>query len=353
MHSTAQLGAAGRHNRRLAALLALLLGLAVTGADGSWKTPREALDHVRIAGHFRIFYALEGVNALAPARRSDLDGNGVPDYVDDIALQLQAAEKLFVTVLGFQSPLASKRYAGRIRAYDVHLLAIDGHGSSGDGIVTYRYRHLDVPRIPALTLTLSCALPPGNLSPAHEFFHAIQNGYTVFKNRWFTEGTARWSETALGADPARTTTLPAGKASLQQWLSLTYGASRVWNRLAGICDDGANTFSLAGLPKYYVSDGAAIFADDILHGQGFMKHLLANLAAADHLASKRWRRGSYDWSEAQQKAAANDPYLLCAIQATVQHHCAGRAASAELQAFVTAVRSASNNACLQQLDAQP
>ncbi|MFN9913189.1 MAG: hypothetical protein ACK53L_11425, partial [Pirellulaceae bacterium] len=37
-----------------------------------------------------------------------------------------------------------------------------------------------------------------NLTPAHEVFHLIQNSATYFKNRWYTEGTARWSERGLG-----------------------------------------------------------------------------------------------------------------------------------------------------------
>jgi len=60
-----------------------------------------------ILGRMRILYAKEGLSAVSPG---DVDENGVPDQVENVAKQLWAAHRLFCESLQFPDPFKSERY---------------------------------------------------------------------------------------------------------------------------------------------------------------------------------------------------------------------------------------------------
>jgi hypothetical protein len=163
--------------------------------------------------HFRIHYTLTGEHA-APAL--DADGNGVPDFVEEVALALEWSWHVEVRVLGWAAPPPDGLVGGDDR-YDVYLENIYEEGISGyvDGgyedtfagdnpnspqeetDASFSYMSLDndfaendewgVPGISALDAMRATA--------AHELNHAIQFGYDGQEPAdWLWEATATWIE---------------------------------------------------------------------------------------------------------------------------------------------------------------
>ena len=80
-------------------------------------------------GAFRVFYRTEGDHAVPI---EDRNGNGIPDRVDDLLMQLVAADWLYQTQLGLTGPLQQVRYA-RATGIEIHLLHFDkGSGLAFD-----------------------------------------------------------------------------------------------------------------------------------------------------------------------------------------------------------------------------
>ena len=78
---------------------------------------------------------------------------------------------------------------------------------------------------PYLTIDIDRDIGTRNLTPAHELFHAFQNGYTLFKNAWYTEGTARWAENAFREEPPANKTPP--KRAATAWPRSGQGSRRI------------------------------------------------------------------------------------------------------------------------------
>lgn len=95
---------------RKALALTLCLGsAALAGFMGNATAPvlaRSAASdsvYTKETEHFAVFYLKTGVHAIAGAT-VDQDGNGHPDNVDDVALQLERIWRLGVDTLGFPAP---------------------------------------------------------------------------------------------------------------------------------------------------------------------------------------------------------------------------------------------------------
>ncbi len=316
--------------RRLAGLV--LLGLAAdASAPGGeprpeWQRRRAALDRMHPAGEFRIFYAVGGPDALP--ERADVNSNGVPDRVENIALQLVTARSLYVDVLKLRPPLESPRYAGRARFIDVHVAtppfrpgAKRQNGQAGDAIVNYRRPCDPAGGVGALTIDIANDLPPANLTPAHELFHSFQYGYTLFKNAWFLEGTARWSEHALRRGVGRVEDLPATPEAVRRLFEASYDAAGFWNGLAAALDpDGRMRLPDALRTATYVGGTPRVIGDDTLNGADFMRRLLEALDRADDVVSKAEGLDPLDWKEARQKSPANHASIWAAVIETLRPH---------------------------------
>ncbi len=124
-----------------------------------------------------------------------------------------------------------------MKAIDVNVWTLGNkNGSAGDAIVNY-HRPSDPPEgVEVLTIDLSAKLPPRNLSPAHELFHQFQNGYSQFKNAWYYEGMARWSEDLFRSGAGAADALPASGTELEALFARSYDASRTWQALARATD---------------------------------------------------------------------------------------------------------------------
>ena len=82
-----------------AALMLPLCGRA-TAAENSQPS-------VHQSGRIRVFYEKDGPDAVD---LTDVNGNAIPDQVEDALTQLRAAEMLYVGALGYPDPFLSERY---------------------------------------------------------------------------------------------------------------------------------------------------------------------------------------------------------------------------------------------------
>jgi hypothetical protein len=316
--------------RRRSAVLALSLLLAIGPApavDAPGTKPlshaalRRSLPHVLTENHIRVFYATEGEHAVAA---DDLNQNAIPDQAEDVMIQTLAAWRLW-TSLGFADPLTTPRYQGS-RWLDIHLLSRGTLGSNGvayDEIQRFG-RDGDPAGTGSLCFDVATSVKaPANLTPAHELFHILQNSVCFLKNRWFTEGTARWSEAALGRGglPAGLQTRawpPAGDGdgdgdgdALQAVFDGAYDtAGSYWAPLLALEDpDGrlpADRLTRDLREARYIN-GEPVLKDLHLTGWQFIRELLQALDAADDRL--QLERGLGRWPEAEQFSPANNAVI--------------------------------------------
>jgi hypothetical protein len=106
---------------------------------------------------------------------------------------------VFCHIAGFPDPLDSPFYPHR-RYIDVYLFnrKLMNGGNGRNFSTPFPIRDPDERGARSSYIHILNTLDvTGNPTPAHEFFHQIQNGMTRVTNTWFYEGTARWSEEAL------------------------------------------------------------------------------------------------------------------------------------------------------------
>ncbi len=271
----------------------------------------------------RIFYQTSGQHTVDI---TDLNKNGIPDQVEDVMTQVRAARKLFVEVLGFPEPLKTERFreASFIDISFRHKDTLKMNGVAYDELQRF-HKPGDPPDTRSIAFTVATSVKaPANLTPAHEFFHLIQYSTTYFKNRWFLEGTARWSERALGAGdlgPLHILTdwpLPQEKAATIT--AMTYeAAEHLWNPLAARLDDQGQIRDspvLQQIQNMTYTDGSPAMKDLRLKGTALIREVLIELNRVDDIA---FRELGYDrWSEENQRSIKNDAYMLRAIEQVVQ-----------------------------------
>ncbi len=300
-----------------------------TGAVGTLATltclSGQAVEtRIHQVGRIRVVYQMDGPNAVKP---DDVNQNGLPDQVEDLMTQVNAARLLFVEILGFPDPLETERFRSArfidIRIRNKNILGCNG--TAYDEVQSF-----GIPGDPKGTLSIgfcvSSSLEADNLTPAHEFFHLIQYSTSYFKNRWYTEGTARWSERALGdgslgpVHPLVSWPLPEDKIAAVY--AMSYDASEYfWNPLAakldpkGLIPDSAE---LKHLQAMTYTDGTPVLKDLDLTGWQFVRDVIVELGKIDDLA---FRELGYDrWSEANQFSPRNNPFILQAVKVVVRRH---------------------------------
>ena len=299
---------------------AVLPAAAQENAAGRCRVERNAtlseLDRVYVRDEFRIRYTLEGTHALPDLR--DQNRNGIPDKVEDVATQLVVGRRLFSDVMGLTHPMRQPRYA-RATSIDVFLLKMErGNGLSYDEVRNYRLGSGEAAGHCALRIDLLNLHANQNVTPVHELFHQYQYGYTMFKARWFLEGTARWSEYVLRPGSGPQQPLPATLQALhEQVFSQTYAASGMWNRVANMLDPDGRLRLPPGLAQTTYVDGSLVIHDDQLHGIAFIKALLEALGPIDRRVAARNGWPAFGWKEEDQRSSAHDAEIFQGvIQAT-------------------------------------
>ncbi|MDF1875014.1 hypothetical protein JHD48_04620 [Sulfurimonas sp. SAG-AH-194-I05] len=307
--------------------------LLVSMIEASWKKERESLDKIHQVNEFRIFYTLHGVNALED--NTDLNNNNIPDIIENIGLQLDTANQLFHNIFEFERPLVRSRYKNTVKYIDVHILSLGYNGNSGDAVILYDYKIIKE-NTKSLSIAISNKIQFDNLTPAHELFHVYQNAYTMFKNRWFTEGTARWSEYAFKKRTGKQHNLPSTISQLETLLNQTYEAKYFWNRLLFLCakDDKGFQLPLYLKERVYIGTKIKIIEDDTLFGYKFLYSLFENLDKMDNIVTKDRNLKMFKWKEKEQKSFINNKYILRALQQTIL---ANSCTNVEVQNFLTLI----------------
>ena len=298
--------------------LTILLTLVVSASTASAQQ-KTSLDEHYILGRIRVFYTKEGKDAVP---LDDVDRTGVPDRVEDIAKQVWTAHHLFCEVLKFPDPFKSERYKG-VTCIQVSLRDLGG----GNGLAydeSQRARRIPEgkPTDRAIVMSINCKLNPmKNITPAHETFHLVQYGATYFKNPWFLEGMARWSEHGLARDAlGQVKYSPQGPwpqklQHLQQLSTMRYDAEHVlWNPIVRRIDpDALLSNKLLGekLASLRYSDGTPVLRDRTLQGAEIMRDIVIELGKLDDVAFEELKYDS--WSEENQRAEENGPYIYKAV----------------------------------------
>lgn len=282
-----------------------------------------------ILGRIRILYAKEGLSAVAPG---DVDENGVPDQVENVAKQLWAAHRLFCEALQFPDPFKSERYK------DLTCIQVSiRHPTEIGGINGVAFENAQRARLlpegkredRALVMAISSQLDPiKNGTPAHEMFHLIQYCATYFKKGWYLEGQARWSEHALAKEGIGELKYPPKgpwpqvPQHLELLSKMKYDAEFVlWNPIAARTDrNGVLSDKLLGqdLVELRYSDGSPVVADRLLYGAEVMRNILIELGEQDDVAFMEL--GYETWSEENQTAERNNPYIYKAIMDVLRRH---------------------------------
>jgi hypothetical protein len=293
-------------------LLALLTG--VTG--------QAAGDRVHQNGKIRVFYQTEGQDAV---EREDRNQNGIPDQVENVLAQTVAAQLLFVEILGFSDPFLKERF--RTASFlDIHIR--HKNRLKSNGLAFDELQLFNKPGDPKGTVSIAFSVASSvkaesNLTPAHEFFHLIQYSTTYFKNNWFTEGTARWSEFGLGIGaigPVRKLAawpLPDDQSSTL--FKMSYEASEhFWNPLAAKLDTQGmlpDSPALKRLQCMTYTDGTPILKDLRFTGWAFIREVIIELGKIDEVAFRQL--GYTHWSEENQFSPANNTAILRAVAGLV------------------------------------
>ncbi|MDR2745502.1 MAG: hypothetical protein LBB66_09985 [Desulfovibrio sp.] len=187
-------------------------------------------------------------------------------------------------------------------------------------------------RIPVLTIALSKDIDPKrNRTPAHEYFHMVQNGMTHFKNSWFYEGMAVWSEAALGGarhvgtlkhQPEKVWESFRNDASfLEKIFNSSYQAGNdLWRPLAGLCPAADPPLQSTGETlSFAYTDGTPVVQGLRLQGARMMRRILEQLGNVETLPFVRF---TYEkWTEANQRRVENSDFIADAVAEAVKEIC--------------------------------
>jgi len=147
-------------------------------------------------GSFRIHYSVEGPNQTI---LEDTDTNGIPDFVEEVALTAEEVLTVFEET-GFRRPLTEVEVGlelGGSPAFDYYL--VDFGGSSDgmfgiDGCIGVRCAGHMVIENDFSGYGYASLAEAISVLVSHEFFHAIQASYSSEMESWISEGTAVWAE---------------------------------------------------------------------------------------------------------------------------------------------------------------
>ena len=134
---------------------------------------------------------------------TDVDLNGIPDWVDEVMAAYDDVWAVEVEALGYRVPLKDSPGSDAGPGLDIYLADIGNEG-------IYGYCTIDNPRERSRRQHSYCVIDedfaeseftPGEfgldamkVTAAHEMFHSIQFAYDWLERKFFMEGTAVWVE---------------------------------------------------------------------------------------------------------------------------------------------------------------
>ncbi len=157
-------------------------------------------------GAIRVHYSVEGPSVTIA---TDADGDGVPDFPQDVAETTAEVLAFYETELGLRRPLGEEEMGltelGGSYALDVYLVDFAHQGDGAYGIDTCS----NAPYVCSGYLTIENDFSgygyPSlqyaiDVLTSHELFHGVQNAYHGAHPIWFSEGTAVWGELRFDPD---------------------------------------------------------------------------------------------------------------------------------------------------------
>jgi len=249
----------------------------------------EAPESPACSRHFCVHWVEQGLDAPEP---EDRDGDGVPDYVEQVLRVAERVHRVENGKLGWREPRSDGRQGGRNGKTDVYLSQIGGelfgYAAPDRGQATKQHR---IPRRLHGYLVLdndySAFEFPGTkpladlqVTFAHEYNHILQFGYDAYQDPWFAEATATWMEdqvyngindylryvrrwVKLYETPLTANSIKEyGTAVWNQWLARRYGPAIVRKAWAGAIDAKPGGFSISSYERAIRSDGPSDFGRD-------------------------------------------------------------------------------------------
>jgi hypothetical protein len=147
-------------------------------------------------GRFRIHYTTVGTDAVS---LEDLDGSGVPDYIEEVGRTMDHVYHTEIEEMGFPAPPEDFDIDGP--EWDVYIRNISDYGYT-----TWEYPVSQNPDVWTTYITLdndysqtkTKGLDGLHVSAAHEFFHMIQFGYNFrYEDIFVMEAASTWMEDAV------------------------------------------------------------------------------------------------------------------------------------------------------------
>ena len=331
---------------------------AATSCSSQHSEELNKLEKVYSIRGVRVFWTEQvpaaGQDHRLPSQsRADDNSNGIPDYIENIARQADAARQAFIHQ-GFPDPLKSPRYTA-VRFIDINVLNMTYNGRAYDSAVYYP----DAPgRGEECTLRIDVSAqletrwigPPDRSIQAeftkhwfvvgHEVFHLFQYGLTQFKRAWINEPTAKWAEYSLRKrarfpDKVKGYRLPKTIGHFQANVIDTptsTTANHFWSRLIELVGNGSIESELtANLLEETYTDGEPIFKDASWQGTSFILSIYQALYKEEYMLSTINRSAAISWSERHQTSSEHDTRLLTAIQQVIRDKNLG---GAEIEAFL-------------------
>lgn len=274
------------------------------------------LDQVVVRGTFQIHYATSGAQKLGSLH--DSDKNGIPDVIDDLILQLQAAEQLYSGSLGLTPPLRQPRYS-KANHINVFVVSIKkGNGLAFDEVIDDRKEKDGFGVGCAIRMYVSRDLKPSrNVTPAHELFHLYQYGYAMFKRSWYLEGLARLLEDPFVGERRRgQAAQSSAPIECHDVFSESYSASRFWRRRSESLSLEAIDIPNDLLSLRYV-DGTPVFKEPRINSGRFASLVLKSLQRASARAAETENLPLYRWPEKIQRSSRFDHKMCAAIESAV------------------------------------
>lgn len=273
-----------------------------------------------------VYVIYDATGEAAPQNPADLNANGVPDIVEDIATQVNAARELFHGELNFPDPLKSERFKG-VTSIEIDIQSKErmtrDNGKSFTGMAYSKVRKNSKhnPNEQALHFRIANTVDPRkNSAPTHEYFHLIQYSSTYFQNKWFLEGMARWSQDAVSKinkypDGKNVAQILNNETEEEQLFRKSYGASKfLWYPLAVNMNDKV-TISPKLVNKYRYVNGSRVFHDDVFYGPNVMLKTLQVMKANEEFAATSEQFANVnEWRQKGRGDARNNKIIMDCVR---------------------------------------
>jgi hypothetical protein len=161
--------------------------------------PSRAFSYDSPEGHYKIHYDTSGTNAVPT---TDANSNGIPDYVENLALYADSSYRTMITYLGYRIP-PSDGSAGGDSKYDIYTENMPYYGYTQPELpgpqpwndyTSYISVHNNFIGFPSNTDPEGIQKGAMKVTVAHEYFHAVQFAYDVDEAEWFMEISSTWME---------------------------------------------------------------------------------------------------------------------------------------------------------------